>query len=848
MKNGAKILENELLAFAKVAEKYQTDIGRNLLRLEPTVFRDHSFNSLRSGAGSLPPTVPTSNQKVATPPLKSCLKSKQNQKSLIPLSETPTQLSQVSIDRYMSSGTSQLTAVTNSKLETDIRPVSNGPQTRVMAMTHSTDKTVKNDFPNPDIFFWGDHEDLDYADEFKEHPNPQPAQDICPPEEIFPMSTVPNVASSEEKVTSTAPPENPLLDPAILRPISSHRMESESINIMSCSGTDTQVQEKQSDIPSASSPSDNVPRITSTPSTLPPRYTSTCESWQEDKDCESSIPDECHTPLFLSPPRKPGDKTWESEEEVFISSLDSEAETTRLIAEVISVQSRLEDCKLKPLDFKNIFAEPPFSGKGRSHLEQNSRAEINLDEDSSVVVCPRPAEEGHKLFHRQKEQGIIEVTMRNHEIFTLVDTSHDDTRGSILDEGCRENEKTAASASNTVGASSVDDNDKDILTTAHYGTDRIDNYTEMNTFEEIESRKALHGAAWEIPWKNEVRRFVEPTADSGRPGMKKEQPASSTVVVSPFPYTITTPPKPVGSTLPAGFQSQKIKQPRHLEDRQSCVRHVLLQTDDDLQQSGQNARCHLESEGISTNPVDLQGGRAESTEDRSDCSLLSTKRTSKYLNIGYRDLSEAPRPKYLKQHCFYSSNGLLQVGYSQPRQSPRTVKPNVPQNNRHGQPCGFHDSLGDKENHGMSESDDQELSILASLERLDWKLAAMSARVKNRTSITPSMVSQNQNSIQSAPAATGVKGTDGTPRKLSVHPLRPSVRFPFADITSIVQLVEVMVHHRYWHSPATAKTNLSYMVVVWTCQSVRTQKPPTRNFRQRRIVGVTNKFHQDIYN
>lgn len=310
----------------------------------------------------------------------------------------------------------------------------------------------------------------------------------------------------------------------------------------------------------------------------------------------------------------------------------------------------------------------------------------------------------------------------------------------------------------------------------------------------MESRKTLHGAPWKIPWKNGIEqgiRHAKPTADPGCPCMKNEQPANSTVAVSPFPCTITTPPKPVGSTFPVDFHLEKIKQPRGLDYQQPYMKHVLLQTDDNLYQSGQNALRHLKVDGISTKLEDLHGGKAESTGDHSDCSLLSTKRTSKYLDIRYRDLSEAPRPKYPKQHCFFSSHGLLQVGYSQPRQSSKPVKQNIPQNNKHSLPCGFHDSLGDKENYGMSGSDDQELSILASLERLDWKLSAMSARVKNRASITPSMVSQNQNSVQSAPAATGVKGasSEGTPTKLSIHPLRPSVSCRFFSYNNpIVQL------------------------------------------------------------
>lgn len=296
---------------------------------------------------------------------------------------------------------------------------------------------------------------------------------------------------------------------------------------------------------------------------------------------------------------------------------------------------------------------------------------------------------------------------------------------------------------------------------------------------------------------------------------------SSTVAGSPFPSAITKPPKPVRTTLPVDNHSEKSKQLRDLPDQQPHLRHIRLQTDDDLKQPGENTRCHVDN---STNQVDLLGGRTENSEVGSDCSLTSSKRTSKYLNIGYRDLSEAPRPKHTKQHCFYSSHGLLQVGYSQSSQSPKRVKQNLP----HGQPCGFHDSLGDKENYGMSGSDDQELNILASLERLDWKLAAISARSMNRTSITPSMVSQNQVSIQSAPAATGVKvaSTDGTPRKFPIHPLRPSVRCPFTFTAIIAQL---LIHQRKdsglisfcssaspenLASLASCKTNLSEIVVV----------------------------------
>jgi len=156
--NGPAARSNQIV----LGNEPSADIGRDLLILEPTVFREHSFNDLRTSARALPPAVPPSNTKAHYPSLKSCLKSNtHNQKPPNPLSETPRNFPQESSERYVSCGISLSRAVTTPKMETTL----NRPPTSVKAMTHSKVKTMTNYFQDTDMFSWGsDHEDINYAE------------------------------------------------------------------------------------------------------------------------------------------------------------------------------------------------------------------------------------------------------------------------------------------------------------------------------------------------------------------------------------------------------------------------------------------------------------------------------------------------------------------------------------------------------------------------------------------------------------------------------------------------------------------------------------------------------------
>ncbi|XP_073385255.1 uncharacterized protein [Physcomitrium patens] len=801
LQNVFKNLKNEILEFANESEKSQTDDGTDLIRIEPTVYRDHLFSGLRTDNRLLPPRAPTSDLEVVNPALKSCLKTnRDNQKSFGPVTDTARTFLHAPSERNMPHGAFNSTAVPTTKVETAVlAPTSDGYQPTLMVTTHSTVKSMTDHSLDTETLSWD--EDMDHADDpfdvafnsdCKEHQFPQPTSDMGLSEQPSFIPTIPNVVTSEEQASASVSSENASFKPEIRKPTSDPQMESGSLDMTSCSGRDALFQEAQNKTISttkASSNSCSVQRIMSTRSNLPPRYTATIETWQEDKDFESCILDECHTPPLLSPTKNCEKKAWRCDEEI-TTSLDSECETERLLAEVIAAQSRLEDLKMAPLDYRSMLA---MARRNQSHIHQRGKVEVNSTEDSNAMSS-KP-DDGHN------GRSVIEVKTRQHVFYTKVNTSHDDKRESIQDEKIR-GEKTVEHASKK------DNFKEDEPTTAQCATDGTDDSTMMNIFEDVASRRKFHGGVGETPWKHEAGqqgRQKESTDDPGCLHLKNDRPVDSTVV-SPFPCTITTPLQPMGSTLPAKSYPEKAKLTKGLHDQQTHTRRVLLQTGEGQGKVSESPRGQLKSSLHSTNGDILHCSRAENMREHGNCSVMSTEKMSKYLNIGCRDLREEARLKYPKQHGLYSSNALLQVENSQPGQSPpKAVKQHVSQN-RQGQPCRLHDSLGDKENYSMSSSNDQERSILASLERLDWKLAAISARAMNRTITTPSLISQNQTSIQSAPAATRFKesSTDGTPRKVSMHPLRPS--------------------------------------------SVKTHKPPTRNFRQRRIVGVTNKFHQDIYN
>uniref|UniRef100_A0A7I4CLV4 Uncharacterized protein n=3 Tax=Physcomitrium patens TaxID=3218 RepID=A0A7I4CLV4_PHYPA len=790
-----RYLDNELYSFPIEAVKDHTDIGRELLMIQPAVFREHSFNNLKSGARSLLPR-PHFNLKAIreAPPLKSCLKSNKDiQKSSNSLSETPLTFCRASTDR-MSSLTSQSTAVETS-LDTGapfLPELNATPRILITMKNSSTYRTMRNQFQlDQDALNWGKHQDPDYSNNSFSIPfdlnckerYPPPAEEVG----ISELLQLSNVVSSEQNTSSKVPFDNALSEADIAISSLGRQTETESSDTLSCCGMDTSFHEARRDIsniPNDFSQSNPVTPLTCF--THPPMYTSTYESWQRDREFQSS-----NLEKWSTPPIQFIDKDRGSERESFLTSLDSEAATTRLLAEVIAVQSRLEDCKLKPLDLQDIFGHSLCPSRSRSRLENRDGAVMAPAESFSGMHSTSDYE--RELIHSQVEKGTTGTNMQTHEIFLPIRACNEGKMEHTLEEECNDEEAVEYS-SNVAGAISVDDEEQDPMTNIYCSSAELSNFIDVPTSSEgMVSREKLSGPAWEIPWKNQPqqRGGVEPIADSRCCGTKNEQPANSTAPLSPM-CSIESVELP--SPVNIGFHSEDTNQLRGSNDQQPYVKDVTVQTDENPEKGGENSRCHMESASNSTSTGVLGCNKLEKTTNLRNCSPMSTETTSKYLIIGYRDLNEAPRTKPSK-HCFYSSQGPLQVGYSQAKQSPNG-KQNMPQSNRQVQPCGFHDSSSDKENHGLNPPDDQELSILASLERLDWKLAAISARAMNRTNRTPSRASQDQTPTQSAPAATGIKrvSIEETPGRFPASPWKPS--------------------------------------------SVSVQKPPTTNFRHQRTSDI----------
>lgn len=739
-------LEDELFILALERRKFHANVGTDLLHAEPEIFREHSFKSSRPGSAVLPPKAPSPT--VGTTPLKSCLKaSKEKQRPRAQM-------------MYCDASSQNNSSVASSSPSTPIPkscmehiPACSSSPSQPIPMSLQTESTMPRSQKDTDRVEYKSF-DLTINSETEWAPLLEPVDKLS--HSNTPSSRPASLATSERKAAlSTVPsaPEFSTSDSTISRPTTLvHAAEHEPLE-------SPVVPESRKDLVSSMSNSsiNAAESMESVPSSLPPRYASTSDSWQEDRESELLYAEECkecESPDLFLGQGNCDDTTGCSEEETFIASLDSEAATNRLIAEVIAVQSRLEDCKLKPLDFREFLTEPSYPARRKPRVKQGTSAEKTDDKDSHDL---NPLQESEIHFAQGEDYNFNSATD-----FEIGEEQEPNAERVVEDQSIGREENFLSAA---LCGATVSDHDQSGQTIKEY-------VTGDETLEEMESEGKLQGTAWEIKWK-----------DASKPQLRKKHLNPENVLLPSSPTTVNSgqpglQPRMLPTSLAKSEQSEMIN------DQKAPPKHVMIQTEVNMNRDRDTPSCLSSPTRLPSDSL-LKSEEAYPDEDGllSDPSLRTMERPSRYTNIGYRDLSEPPHTKLHKQHCFYSTQGPIQSGYSQPRsppQIPQSPKQDAPQDNRY-HVC--HDSLGDKENYSVGVhvewSDDQELSILASLERLDWKLAAISARGLNKATPAPSVVSQGQSSIKSAPAMMGHFGVpaEGRARKPAIYPLRPSVCF-----------------------------------------------------------------------
>ena len=761
-------LEYELYALKTEMTECHTDVGRSHhLQMEPTVFKEHSLNNLRPVSRCLPPKAPS--PRMSKTALKSCLKSSNdNQSFFAHPPETPRAQSKETRDRISSvTLTSTLGSATNSSCDTPSPFMPPTPPSRPISMAmQSTNSKIIDSRKHCQI------RNVEMADdpfqvEAKNTVTGLSIQHFSPS-----RPTGIENADLKERVSSPQRTSPQFPEPNAVTPSWTDQLQHKRFDTFSCSGRDYVGPETTSNFFSENGTVDSK----SVTPTLPPRYASPSPSWQEDGNLQTPSWEECQeciSPTLLTASDKSQDKTETSVKDILITSLDSEAATTRLIAEVIAVQSRLEDCKLKPLDFREFLTEPVHPSRTHSRFEYHPKN----DETSCMDSCEMTSQHGQAYEPFKRGQALPEVNnYEDHATDVLITFDDDSLRDLNLDTNFMAERNTAASPRSTGDyAESVairEQRTGQSGKTDAQGVSQEETIARIEEFSQEVTKKSEGGICRSTNQSN-------PKLDAEWSGTKSNK-HSSPFLQPPSPAPISS----LSSALPDTCAGSHIEICRPLstthDETIPQTKSVLLQTDFGMDHDKEIP--HLAQQEISETLEDPQFESSVDQQNISDRSLMSTERTSKYLNLGYRDLTETPRSRIPKLHCFYSSQGLIETGYSQPRNSPaapHSEKKTVPQDNRHHRIYAYNDSSGDKENYGICGPDDQELSILASLERLDWKLAAISARAMSRTHPTPSVVSQGQGSTKSAPAVVGenVVPSEGrpTPRKPPTNPLRPSV-------------------------------------------------------------------------
>ena len=760
-------LEYELYALKTDMTDCHTNVGRSHhLQMEPTVFKEHSLNSLRPVSRCLPPKAPS--PRMSKTALRSCLKSSNdNQSFFAHPPETPRPQSKETRDRISSvTLTPTLGSATNSTCNTPSPFMPPTPPSRPISMVmQSTNSKII--YPRKHCHIRNvEMVDDPFQVEAKNTVTGISIQHLSPSR----PTSIEN-ADLKERVSSPQRPSPQFSEPNAVTPSWTDQLQDKRLDTFSCSSRDKVGLETASIF---SSENGNVDSKSVTP-TLPPRYASPSPSWQEDSDLHTPSWEECEeclTPSLLTASDNSQDKTETSVKDILITSLDSEAATTRLIAEVIAVQSRLEDCKLKPLDFREFLTEPVHPSRTHSRSEYHPKNE----QTSCMDSCEMTSQHGQAYESFKRGQALPQVkNYEDHATDGLITFDDDSLRDFNLDTNFMAERNTAASARSTGDyAESVATREQrtgQSGKTVDQGVSQEENIVRIEEFSQEVTKKNEGGTCRSTDHSNTK-------LDAEWSGTKSNK-HSSPFMQPPSPAPITS----LSSELPDTCAGSHIEICRPLStahDHIPQTKSVLLQTDFGMDHYKEVP--HLAEQEVSQTLENPQFESSVNQKNISDRSLMSTERTSKYLNLGYRDLTETPRSRLPKLHCFYSSQGLIETGYSQPRNSPATPhseKKTVPQDNRHHRIYAYNDSSGDKENYGICGPDDQELSILASLERLDWKLAAISARAMSRTHPTPSVVSQGQGSTKSAPAVVGenVVPSEGrpTPRKPPSNPLRPSV-------------------------------------------------------------------------
>lgn len=711
---------------------------------------------MRPVSRSLPPKAPS--PRMSKTALRSCLKSsKDNQSFFAHPPETPrNQISSVT-------STSTLGTATNSSCDTPSSSMPPTPPSRPISMAmQSTNSKIISSRKHCHI------RNVELVDD----PLQVEAKNTVSGQSIQHLSSSrPSIenADLEERISSPQRTSPRFSEANAVTPSWTDQLQDKRFVTFPCSSRDKAGLETSSSFSSENGTIDSK----SVAPTLPPRYASTSPSWQEEGDMQALSWEECEeflTPSLLTTSDQSQDKTETSVKDTLVTSLDSEAATTRLIAEVIAVQSRLEDCKLKPLDFREFLTEPVDPSRIHTRFEYHPK-----NEPTSCMDSRDPNSLHGKVYDSFKRGQALPEVENYQDHATDVRINSNSLSDLNLDTNFMAERNTAASARSTGEYA-------ESVATREQRTGQSGKTVAQGVGQE-ETRARFEEFSQKVSMKNEggICRSTDrsnPKLDTEWNGTKSDEHCSP-FLQPPSPTPITSFSSAAPDTC-AGSHIESCRPINTTHDQIPQTKSVLLQTDFGVDHYKEIS--HLAEQGISET---LENPRFESSVNQiniGDRSLMSTERTSKYLNLGYRDLTETPKSRLPKLHCFYSSQGLIETGYSQPRNSPATPpseKKTVPQDNRHHRIYAYNDSSSDKENYGICGPDDQELSILASLERLDWKLAAISARAMNRTHPTPSVVSQGQGSTKSAPAVVGenVLPSEGrpTPRKPPTNPLRPAV-------------------------------------------------------------------------
>ncbi|BFI34230.1 hypothetical protein MPTK2_4g22110 [Marchantia polymorpha subsp. ruderalis] len=508
-------------------------------------------------------------------------------------------------------------------------------------------------------------------------------------------------------------------------------------------------------------------------------------------------------------------------EEILKARLANEAATARLIAEVSAIESRLEDCNrsLQPLDFREGESEgitgelnqytsdtDPLSGESCGETDSNFSSDSDEVASASFQKTTTDRNENglgkpqHEAFQPCKqviEKKVVAaasdpqpsndidwntVTVGSPEschdmqmVSTETNSRNEEKARSYEDQKSHRSSKIMAAAADNPHTETSSEIDWNLVTASSpESCEKIEGNSFQATREACTYHKEVKAGSeespagtsegkaattvksrkdspqvWEIDWDNHTDRWLNNRKDSNQ--IKQQARPSSLSGIGEW-------------RLPAN---------------QNSVRQQ--QTEDSV--SLREERQRIES--CSRRPPIIPEGNGNSCRARVELPVLPLH----HLNLGIS------QPMY--RNCMQTHS--VQPGYHQAENNLQDASRGVGFGKRF-------DSSPDKENYRKSQSGaltEEEEKIFASLERLDWKLAALHTR--SVSTGRDSYVSQGEFSTKSAPAVMG-----------------PPIK----------KLGHAGVH--------SAKKPIPYSTVPPRPLTPQSQRPPT-GLRRRRQVGLTNK-------